>query len=69
MEEINTLTSEIAELDKAVADATEQRKEENEEFKDLMASDSAAKELIGIAKNRLNKLYNPKQTPLCLSEF
>merc|ERR1719160_510695 len=28
MEKINTLTSEIAELDKAVADATEQRKEE-----------------------------------------
>merc|ERR1719463_228782 len=25
-----------------------------------MASDSAAKELIGVAKNRLNKFYNPK---------
>merc|ERR1719453_1660240 len=25
-----------------------------------MASDSAAKELLGFAKNRLNKFYNPK---------
>merc|ERR1719221_1746187 len=25
-----------------------------------MASDSAAKELLGVAKNRLNKFYNPK---------
>merc|ERR1712113_1222425 len=27
---------------------------------ELMASDSAAKELLGFAKNRLNKFYNPK---------
>merc|ERR1719265_1522299 len=27
---------------------------------ELMASDSACKELIGFAKNRLNKFYNPK---------
>merc|ERR1719226_114894 len=26
----------------------------------MIASDSAAKELLGIAKNRLNKFYNPK---------
>merc|ERR1712014_429573 len=39
---------------------TEQRKEENEDFTELMASDSAAKELLGFAKNRLNKFYNPK---------
>merc|ERR1711939_803558 len=47
-------------LDKSVAEATEQRKEENEDFTELMASDSAAKELLGFAKNRLNKFYNPK---------
>merc|ERR1719356_1700700 len=41
-------------------EATEQRKNENEEYKDLMASDSAAKELLEFAKNRLNKFYNPK---------
>jgi len=59
-EEIDALGDAIRALDKAVAEATEQRKEENEDFKVLMASDSAAKELIGFAKNRLNKFYNPK---------
>merc|ERR1719420_2031810 len=43
-----------------VAEATEQRKEENEDFTELMAQDSAAKEVILFAKNRLNKFYNPK---------
>jgi septal ring factor EnvC (AmiA/AmiB activator) len=59
-EEIAALEAGIKELDKSVAEATEQRKEENEDYKDLMASDSAAKELLGIAKNRLNKFYSPK---------
>jgi hypothetical protein len=44
----------IAALDKSVAEATEQRKEENEDFTELMASDSAAKELLGFAKSRSN---------------
>merc|ERR1719440_1509054 len=67
-EAIATLTSDISaledaikELDKSVADATEQRKAENEDFTTLMAQDTAAKELLGVAKNRLNKFYNPKQ--------
>merc|ERR1712151_506998 len=47
-------------LDKAVAEATEQRKEENKAFTEMMASDSAAKELLGIARNRLNQFYNSK---------
>jgi len=66
-ESVSTLTSEIealaagiAALDKSVAEATETRKQENEEFTTLMAQDTAAKELIGMAKNRLNKFYNPK---------
>jgi len=59
-EEIAALTAGIKELDKMVLEATEQRKEENEDFKDLMASDIAAKELLKFAKNRLNKFYNPK---------
>merc|ERR1719436_537652 len=59
-EEISALEAGIKALDKSVAEATEQRQEENAEFKELMASDGAAKELIGIAKNRLNKFYNPK---------
>merc|ERR1712156_1311096 len=53
-------TAGIKELDKMVLEATEQRKEENEDFKELMASDTAAKELLVYAKNRLNKFYNPK---------
>merc|ERR1719420_938036 len=59
-EEIKALEAGIIALDKAVAEATEQRKEENSEFTELMASDGAAKELLGFAKNRLNKFYNPK---------
>merc|ERR1719183_1820581 len=58
--EIEALEKSIKALDKSVAEATEQRKEENEDFTELMASDSAAKELLGFAKNRLNKFYNPK---------
>merc|ERR1711972_709860 len=59
-DEIAALTAGIAALDKSVAEATEQRKQEHQDYKDLMASDSAAKELLGFAKNRLNKFYNPK---------
>jgi len=59
-EEIAALTAGIKELDKTVTEATEQRKEENEDFKELMASDTAAKELLKFAKNRLNQFYNPR---------
>jgi septal ring factor EnvC (AmiA/AmiB activator) len=58
--EIKALQEGIAALDKSVAEATEQRKEENEEYNELMANDAAAKEILGFAKNRLNKFYNPK---------
>jgi len=57
--DIEALGASIKALDKAVAEATAQRKEENEDFTALMASDSAAKEILGFAKNRLNKFYNP----------
>merc|ERR1719326_75494 len=59
-DEIQALEDGIAALDKSVAEATETRKEENAEFTELMANDAAAKELLGFAKNRLNKSYNPK---------
>jgi len=59
-EQIDALEDGIRALDKSVAEATEQRKEENVDYKDLMANNGAAKELIGFAKNRLNKFYNPK---------
>merc|ERR1711972_1227823 len=59
-DEIAALKAGIVALDKAVAEATEQRKAENADYKDLMQSNTAAKELILFAKNRLNKFYNPK---------
>jgi len=59
-DEIGALEDGIRALDKSVAEQTEQRKEEHEDFSELMSSNSAAKELLGFAKNRLNKFYNPK---------
>jgi len=65
-EEIATLTDEVAaltkglkELDGQVEDAMVTRKEENEDYTTLMASNTAAKELIEFAKNRMQKFYNP----------
>jgi len=59
-QEIEDLQVGIAELDKSVLEATEQRKKENDEFQGLMSSNSAAKELLEFAKNRLHKFYAPK---------
>merc|ERR1719449_254986 len=59
-EEIAALVQGIKDLDKDVAEATQQRKEENEEYTETMATDTAAEELLQLAKNRLNKFYNPK---------
>jgi len=59
-EEIAALTAGIQELDKTVAEATENRKAEHTEFEQLMASNSAAKDVLLFAKNRLNQFYNPK---------
>merc|ERR1719361_2582984 len=58
--EIEALEDSIKALDKSVAEATENRQTEHKEFNDLVQSDTAAKELLGFAKNRLNKFYNPK---------
>jgi hypothetical protein len=59
-EELKALEKGIKALDKSVSEATEQRKEENAEYKELKQSDTAAKEILLFAKNRLNKFYNPK---------
>jgi len=58
--DIQGLNDGIVALDKSVAEATEQRKEENDDYKTLIQSDSAAKDILAFAKNRLNKFYNPK---------
>merc|ERR1719324_586160 len=59
-DEIAALEAGIMELDKSVAVATEQRKDENAAYTDLMTGNTAAKELILFAKNRMQKFYNPK---------
>merc|ERR1719158_754232 len=57
--EMDALKAGLVELDASVAEATTQRKEEHEQFVDESASNQAAVELIGMAKNRMNKFYNP----------
>merc|ERR1712193_589096 len=42
---------------------------ENEEYKELMASNAAAKDLLGMAKNRMNKFYNPSLYQPALSQL
>jgi len=59
-EEIVALKNGIKALDKSVAQATEQRQAENSAHKELMTSNTAAKELLLFAKNRLSKFYTPK---------
>jgi len=59
-DELKQLTEGIKALDKNVAESTATRKEQHEDYSELMSSDAAAKDLLGIAKNRLNKYYNPK---------
>merc|ERR1719221_2033842 len=58
--EIEALEDGIKALDKSVAEATETRKEEHDDYVETLAANSAAKDLLGFAKNRLNKFYNPK---------
>merc|ERR1719507_1324403 len=60
-EEIAALEAGIRALDKSVAEATEQRQTENADYKELMSSNGVAKDVLGWAKNRLNKFYNPAE--------
>lgn len=45
-EEITARRAGITALDKSVAEATAQRKEEHADYKDLMANDASAKDLL-----------------------
>mmetsp|Transcript_81986 Transcript_81986/g.219349 ORF Transcript_81986/g.219349 Transcript_81986/m.219349 type:complete len:772 (+) Transcript_81986:90-2405(+) len=67
-ETITTLKAEIKELekgikalDKAVEEATEQRKADHEAYVNEAAQNNAALDLLGMAKNRLQKFYSPEQ--------
>merc|ERR1719316_152596 len=59
-DEIKALEEGIYTLDKEVGEATVQRMEEHAEFEAQLAANTAAIQLIEIAKNRMQKFYNPK---------
>jgi len=59
-DEIAALVAGIKALDKQVAESTDVRKEENSDYITAMAQHKSAHELLGFAKNRMNKFYNPK---------
>jgi len=59
--EIAALGDGIKALDKGVAEATSQRKEEHAAYVQSQRESTAARELLRIAKNVLNKFYNPAQ--------
>merc|ERR1719443_616517 len=71
--EIEALKKGLEDLDKDVAEATETRKDEHAEYLDTAASNQAAVDLLGMAKNRLNKFYNPtlykEPEPVAEEEF
>merc|ERR1719321_1910584 len=58
-EDIASLTTGIKDLDKAVAEATDTRKTESEDYTNTKAQNSAAVQLLEVAKNQLNKFYSP----------
>jgi chromosome segregation ATPase len=59
--EIEALDDGIRALDKEVAEATENRTDEPEEFVSVSAANKATVDILKFAKNRLNKFYNPSQ--------
>merc|ERR1719191_977747 len=57
--EVKALEDGIKKLDKSVAEATATRKEEHDDYVETLAANTAAKDLLAFAKNRLQKFYNP----------
>merc|ERR1719160_1994157 len=74
IDELAILKQGIKDTDKAVEEATTQRKDEHKEFVASAAENNAALQLLEVAKNRLNKFYNPNlyvaptQRPLTAEE-
>jgi chromosome segregation ATPase len=60
-DELAALAKGIEDLDKAVAEATEQRKEEHSDALQFQTENNAALQLIEKAKNRLLKFYRPTE--------
>eukprot|EP00931_Biecheleriopsis_adriatica_P078306 TRINITY_DN51768_c0_g1_i1.p1 TRINITY_DN51768_c0_g1~~TRINITY_DN51768_c0_g1_i1.p1 ORF type:complete len:704 (+),score=267.43 TRINITY_DN51768_c0_g1_i1:48-2114(+) len=64
--EIKDIQEGIATLDKAVAESTEIRKNEHEEYQKVIQEQTATKEVLMVAKDRMNQFYHPelvKQAP------
>jgi hypothetical protein len=59
VEDLAVLKKGIKELDRAVEDATTQRKDENKEFVAAATENNAALQLLEVARNRMAKFYNP----------
>jgi hypothetical protein len=59
--EIEALTTKIAELDKMVHEATENRKAQHQEFVDSFATSATALRLIDKAIKRMEKFYMPEK--------
>lgn len=57
---IKAINQGVRSLDESMAQATENRKAESADFQELLTQDSAAIQLLGMAKDRLNQFYNPK---------
>merc|ERR1719507_2841866 len=55
-EELAALKKGVKALDKSVAEATEQRQEENADYKELKQSDTAAKEILLFAKKQAEQI-------------
>jgi len=58
-DDIAMLTKGVKDLDEQVAEATSTREAEHSSYTDTMAADQAAIQVIGFAKNRMNRFYNP----------
>jgi hypothetical protein len=58
-DEIASLQKQIKALDKAVAEGSEQRKEEHAEFTSFSTENGMAQQLLAKAKNKLFKFYRP----------
>jgi hypothetical protein len=60
VEEVTALQAGIKALDKAVEEASDTRRSEHKDNVQTAAENNAALQLLEVAKNRLNKFYNPK---------
>merc|ERR1719510_1103129 len=64
-DEIEALSDGIKALDKQVAEATENRKEENAEYKEDMTNNVAAKKILEMAKKKTCKILRTKECSCC----